>query len=218
MATVAQSMANRANALHSTGPNTEAGKARSSENSFKHGFYAKAFVVRDDEQEAFDQMLEAHEDALKPMDVISHDLFSQVLHAAWNLHRLRELENKLYAESANPFADAATAHQLEQIARHRTRFERSHRTALKQYQDHYTNMFNVVGALPGGMTMKDPLILDVHSVHRARRNVLQLYRREDLLTPEELAKEKEEQERAAQERMRKVDPAMASDRRRVRIL
>jgi len=32
--------ANRANSKHSTGPKTEAGKAKSAENSYKHGFFA----------------------------------------------------------------------------------------------------------------------------------------------------------------------------------
>ena len=50
MATQAQIEANRRNAAHSTGPKTDEGKARSSQNAITHGFYAKAFVVRDDER------------------------------------------------------------------------------------------------------------------------------------------------------------------------
>ncbi len=213
MATLAQVIANRANAQLSTGPKTEEGKARAAENSFKDGFYAKAFVVRGDEQEAFDEMRDTLEATLQPLDIVSYDLFSQILHAAWNLHRLRELENKLYAASADPFDDAASQHKLEQIARHRTRFERSHRTALNLYQAHFTNMFNAVGSLPHTVVGSAPLIVSVHGVHRAHRNAQRLYRREDLLSPEELAKEKKEQERARQERVRKMGPAMGSDGR-----
>ena len=42
--------ANRAIALHSTGPKTEAGKQHSSQNAIKHGFYSKSFLIRDDER------------------------------------------------------------------------------------------------------------------------------------------------------------------------
>jgi hypothetical protein len=41
MATAKQIAANRANAQRSTGPRTAAGKARSSQNAFKHGFSLK---------------------------------------------------------------------------------------------------------------------------------------------------------------------------------
>jgi hypothetical protein len=33
--------ANRTNAQHSTGPQTSAGKEKSAQNSYKHGFYSK---------------------------------------------------------------------------------------------------------------------------------------------------------------------------------
>jgi hypothetical protein len=47
---------NRANARHSTGPRTATGKARSSQNSFKHGLYAKYLVLPDEDPAELDEL------------------------------------------------------------------------------------------------------------------------------------------------------------------
>ncbi len=175
MATVAQIVANRANAQLSTGPNTEKGKARSSENSFKHGFYSKAFIVRDDEQAGFDALVADLAADLKPDDAILHqEFFAEIVHASWNLHRLRTLENKLYAAHDDPFDDEKIARKLEQIARHRTRFERARRSALQQYRDYTTNAANH-SMIPYDLRDMVPTVLDVHSFHRARREAKKIY-------------------------------------------
>ncbi len=40
MSTAAQQQANKENAKHSTGPRTDEGKQRTSQNALKHGLYA----------------------------------------------------------------------------------------------------------------------------------------------------------------------------------
>ena len=49
MPTEAQRKANRQNAKKSTGPRTEEGKARSSQNGLKHGLLARDAVMADEE-------------------------------------------------------------------------------------------------------------------------------------------------------------------------
>jgi hypothetical protein len=66
MATAAQITANRANALHSTGPATPEGKARVSQNALKHGLTSKHLVIRPDEEAEFATLRDALEAELAP--------------------------------------------------------------------------------------------------------------------------------------------------------
>ena len=51
-----QIAANRANSELSTGPRTEEGKARSSQNSLKHGAFSKSILLPGESQEEFDAL------------------------------------------------------------------------------------------------------------------------------------------------------------------
>ena len=57
MSTSAQQQANRRNAEHSTGPKTDEGKARTSQNARRHGLCSYHFVLRREDQEEFDDLL-----------------------------------------------------------------------------------------------------------------------------------------------------------------
>ncbi len=212
MATSAQVTANRANALHSTGPRTEEGKARSAANSFKHGFFSKAFIVSDDEQADFDTLVASLEQSLRPDDIIAEDLFAQLLHATWNLHRLRRLENEIYAGSVNPLLDDGATQRLELLARHRVRFERSRRAAMKELREHTTGVCNRFGLPVEGLD-DVPLTVDVHRVHKTRREMFRAFPREAFLDPEQKQQEQEEEERRERERATRLAGAMADDGR-----
>ncbi len=193
MATTAQIVANRANAQHSTGPRTDEGKARSAANSITHGFYSKAFIVRPDEQADFDDMLADLTNALQPkaIDALAAELFAQVVHASWNLHRLRILESKVYAEHEDPFEDEASIRKLELIARHRARYERTRQSALKQCKEYETNFCNF-SAIPYEWRREIPRVVDVHSIHKARRIRTKAFAYEEFLSPEQLNEHQQE--------------------------
>jgi hypothetical protein len=53
MSTAAQQQANKENAKHSTGPRTEEGKQRSSQNALKHGFCAKDPLIRGEDPDDY---------------------------------------------------------------------------------------------------------------------------------------------------------------------
>ena len=53
MASAAQVLANQANAQHSTGPKSEAGKARASRNNLKHGLTLGVLTLSPEEQTQF---------------------------------------------------------------------------------------------------------------------------------------------------------------------
>lgn len=94
--------ANRANAQHSTGPKTEDGKARVSQNAVKHGLTSKDIIVRPDEREEFEALQSDLLAEIAPFGALEGLLFEQLLHAAWNLRRLRRLEAKAFDGAADP--------------------------------------------------------------------------------------------------------------------
>lgn len=57
MSTPAQIAANQQNAKHSTGAKTEAGKAKSSRNNFRHGFTAAFCILPGEDREEFNELV-----------------------------------------------------------------------------------------------------------------------------------------------------------------
>jgi hypothetical protein len=67
MATPAQIAANRANAQHSTGPRTDAGKLRASQNALRHGLCAGIPIMHDEDDGSGDQILDALREEFQPV-------------------------------------------------------------------------------------------------------------------------------------------------------
>ncbi len=168
MATPAQIAANRANARLSTGPVTEDGKKKSSSNALKHGFYSRQFIVAEDEQEDFELFLETLLEEINPTGPLAVNLFVQLLHAAWNLHRLQRLEAEILAQGAAAFTDERLAAQLDRLARHAARFERSYHRTLKALREQVTNQV-LHYTLPELVREQVPLVCSAIQLHRGRR-------------------------------------------------
>jgi len=93
MATEAQIQANRDNATKSTGPRTEEGKARVSQNALKHGLLASNAVLPGEDPAEFDAQLAALQHAIRPHDALEHELVRQLADAQWRMRRLSRLES-----------------------------------------------------------------------------------------------------------------------------
>ena len=91
MATKAQMNANRNNAKKSTGPRTNEGKQRSSQNALKHGLLARDAVLPEDPAD-FDRQLCDLEDTIEPKNALEFELVRQIVDAQWRLRRLTRLE------------------------------------------------------------------------------------------------------------------------------
>ncbi len=118
--------------MPATGPRTPEGKARSSRNALKHGLTAAQLVVRPEERDLFDDFLRQYEEEFRPQGMLEQTLFDLLVHAAWNLRRIRALEARMIGEGIDPFLDgenSAAAHRLERYAQ---RYERSFYKALKE--------------------------------------------------------------------------------------
>jgi len=139
MLSQAQQTANTSNAQLSTGPRTPEGKARSSQNAVKHGLTARDLVLRADESEEFYQLQASLQGGLQPQGALEQDLFGQLVHAAWNLRRVRRLEADLSRGPHDRLADDSCEKAFNRFARHHARFERSYFRCLRELRVLQTN-------------------------------------------------------------------------------
>ena len=121
--------ANRENAQHSTGPQTEEGKATSSQNARRHGLSAMTIFVPPERDEDFQEMYAAYYREIKPIGELQTDYFEQLIHAKWNLQIARELHVRALVE----MDDKKLATAARYIAQFERSFAKAHQ-ALKQEQ------------------------------------------------------------------------------------
>jgi len=138
---------NRSNAQFSTGPRTEEGKARSSQNALKHGLTAQQLVIKPEEQEAFEQLQAHYQAEIDPRGALQQTLFDELVAAAWNLRRVHILQAGI--DLLDPLSD--------RLARHHTRFERTFHRALKALQSLQTEA-RLHAMLPPRVRLKTPFL------------------------------------------------------------
>lgn len=96
MTTDAQIAANRANARHSTGPNTPEGKAKSSQNARKRRRPGDLPITLAEDAAAFAAHIEAVRRSLSPQDAFENELVRQIALHQWRLGRLQRIEAALF--------------------------------------------------------------------------------------------------------------------------
>ncbi len=117
--TASRIRANRANALLSTGPRTQAGKQRSSQNALRHGLTAASPVLRSEDPAAFDAHRRRFLDEYKPATPTESQLVQELVDTSWRLNRIPLLEADVLARAAAPVPldeeitfDIVDAHRL----------------------------------------------------------------------------------------------------------
>ena len=86
---------NRANAQHSTGPKTEAGKRRSSLNALRHGLTGQIIVLPTDDLEAYQRHTESFVAEYHPKGATESNLVQILADNVWRQHRVAALENNV---------------------------------------------------------------------------------------------------------------------------
>ena len=179
MISEAQRAANQNNSQHSTGPKTEAGKATSSQNARTHGFNSARLVIPEEIRGEFDVLYAALYADIKPSGALARSLFEQVVHASWNLRRIRELEEDLWEQYADPLTDEEACKKMEIYARHTARFERSHARAYRQIRILQTDRLLKASALdvdeePGAVTDMSKVVKQTCAFTGAERQWVQV--------------------------------------------
>ncbi len=94
MASESQILANRLNALKSTGPRTDEGKAVASQNSIKHGLLAEQDVITSENEADFDLYRRQILDELSPVSPMESMLAERIVTLSWRLKRAGRFQNQ----------------------------------------------------------------------------------------------------------------------------
>ena len=97
MATEKQIEANRLNALKSTGPKTEAGKARTRLNAKRDGHTGQVITLSDEDRPVFESLKTELIGDLAPETVMEFKLASSIAWDTWRADHLRATEMNMYA-------------------------------------------------------------------------------------------------------------------------
>jgi hypothetical protein len=156
----ARQTASAANARLSTGPRTEEGKARSSQNARKHGLTAAQLIIAAEDREEFEELSAQLHTDIRPEGALQQILFDQLVASAWNLRRIGSMEAELTA-SAKSYLDILdnpdlTA-KLDRLARHQTRIERSFHRSLRELKSLQTDAALAPTLPPAFMQRVQPL-------------------------------------------------------------
>jgi hypothetical protein len=117
MATDAQIRANRKNANRSTGPRTQAGKDRSSQNAVTHGLLAQDVILDNENEHLFVERRDAILADLNPVGELEQVLVERIVVCEWRLRRLRQIETSVFQYQAFDHA----VHRAERVAHKWTR-------------------------------------------------------------------------------------------------
>jgi hypothetical protein len=145
--TVARHAANRANSRKSTGPVTEAGKARMRNNPLRHGLTSRHVVIEGEDPEDYEALRQDLMSDWKPADAREQTLVTQIAEGAWRLMRARLVETQNFEDhmtKAEPGDDHdsriaecfhANGKQFDNLRRYGTTIERAYYRSLDELGD-----------------------------------------------------------------------------------
>ena len=86
---------NRANALKSTGPRTDAGKKRSAMNALRHGLTGQIVVMPEEDLKAYNAFQQSFHDYLKPEGPVESQLVQVVADSSWKMNRCKAWQDQI---------------------------------------------------------------------------------------------------------------------------
>jgi transcription termination factor NusB len=145
---------NRANAQHSTGPRTDAGKKRSSLNALRHGLTGHTIVLPADDLVAYERHCKEVHDQYRPKNKMEVLLAQMLADLSWRLNRITAIEANMLtlgidehsdsvdtenhqAQSALAMAKAFSqqSHDMSNLSMYEQRLSGRFQKTLKQFQD-----------------------------------------------------------------------------------
>lgn len=133
MATEAQILANRRNALHSTGPRSAEGKAASRFNALKTGIQAKSLVIPGEDSAELEELAAGYHREFQPATPLERFLVDALIHDEWQIRRYRAIEARLWEQALSP----ENSNLGEAYTRNLPAFTRLHRRLESAERSYY---------------------------------------------------------------------------------
>jgi hypothetical protein len=105
--------ANKANAQHSTGPRTEAGKQRSRLNALRHGLTGQTVVLPTEDHSAYQRHAQSFLDDCRPKGAIETQLVQSLIDTSWRMNRAAAVETNLFSLGITEMEDRIRANHPE---------------------------------------------------------------------------------------------------------
>src|ERR1700682_4198611 len=99
MSSPAQYVANRLNAVKSTGPASPKGKVRSSLNALRHGLTARVVILPTEDMAAYQAFSKEIVDSLDARTPVERQFAQTVADNQWRINRIRSIEDGMLAEA-----------------------------------------------------------------------------------------------------------------------
>jgi hypothetical protein len=112
MATITQLVANKQNASKSTGPTTNEGKTKASQNALRHGVLSDRLLLDDESYDDYEQLLDGLMASLRPVGTLELALVERIAISLWRQRRLIRAETA-GLELARCLENAANRQQVE---------------------------------------------------------------------------------------------------------
>jgi hypothetical protein len=128
MTTESKTQANQANAQHSTGPRTEAGKAISSRNALKHGLTSQTTLIPGEDPVVYQCFSAGMLDAYQPLNIQETAHVEELTDVQWRLRRASRQEARILS------AEIPDMKSLNNLGLYTSRLKRQFSTTLKEFQ------------------------------------------------------------------------------------
>lgn len=165
----------------STGPKTAQGKARSSQNAFKHGLSSAQTFIPDHLKPLHQEITRDLREAILPEGTLEDDAAAQLCDARFQMERVRLLQGDLVRQSASrgldPLADPTVQKQYDRLERYHRSAQATFRANMRELrklqcerQNRY-ELFTADAVFPGLADMRQAFRL-AHAEKRAAQNEL----------------------------------------------
>ena len=134
-------LSQKLNALLSTGPRTEEGKAISSQNRVTHGLCSKKYAIHPSQRPEFERHYDEMLAALAPVGAEEAQLAESIILDQYRMARARDLENEIFAKGISDaecsfFGSAETwAKHAKELALLTLYSQRIHRVLIRNQAD-----------------------------------------------------------------------------------
>lgn len=149
-----QLIANRANALKSTGPRSLQGKQRVGQNALKHGLSAKDAVTKLESKKKFEEYRSSLITQLCPVGAAEELLCEKIVTTAWRLRRVIRLESAImddaidFSKQMGFYFMGQNGITMHTLARYESMLEKAFYRAFHEHQQLQAMRFGHPIALP----------------------------------------------------------------------